>query len=202
MSAQTYNMTVVATSPKQLELRRRIIQSAISSAKCGGGSLQIRSVAQGAGVAPGTVYRYFSSKDDLLVACIHHWLLEAAGRCEVDPQDTDPIRRVLDVVDRITRALCAEPSLANAAASAYLYPDSKATDNAELFRADLGRILSAAMNKAGSRPDEFIGNLLVDVWVLNIPAIIQQRQTIDRLRQRMRTILGSMASGASSVLAS
>src|SRR5579875_1949448 len=59
---------------RQLERRTRILETAIQLASEGGyDAVQMRDVAGQAGVALGTLYRYFSSKDQLLAAAWAHW---------------------------------------------------------------------------------------------------------------------------------
>lgn len=55
----------------QTQRRRRIVQTAAALAVRGGvEAMQMRSVAERAGVALGTLYRYFPSKMDLVVAVV------------------------------------------------------------------------------------------------------------------------------------
>src|SRR5258706_2200298 len=54
--------------------RARVIEAAMDLARDGGyDAVQMRDVAASAGVALGTVYRYFSSKDHLLAAALLEW---------------------------------------------------------------------------------------------------------------------------------
>jgi AcrR family transcriptional regulator len=59
----------------QQERRDRIVRAAISLLEHGGeyDEIQMRDVAQEAGVALGTVYRYFTSKEHLYAAAILEW---------------------------------------------------------------------------------------------------------------------------------
>ena len=57
--------------------RLRVIDAALRLAADGGyDSVQMRDVSAEADVALGTIYRYFSSKDHLLVAAMVEWMLE------------------------------------------------------------------------------------------------------------------------------
>ena len=95
---------VEAMSPRQLERRRNLIAAALSLVtEIGVERLQMRQVSERSGVALGTAYRYFSSKDHLLAAAMSDWqerlaervLAESAGRAP-RPVDTDgsPLERV------------------------------------------------------------------------------------------------------------
>jgi TetR/AcrR family transcriptional regulator, cholesterol catabolism regulator len=58
----------------QLARRERIVQAAMTALEQQEyEQIQIRDVAQAAGVALGTVYRYFSSKEHLYAAVLHAW---------------------------------------------------------------------------------------------------------------------------------
>src|SRR3954470_18392334 len=60
-----------ARSRSQHHRRRRIVQAAAALASRGGvEAMQMRTVAERAGVALGTLYRYFPSKMDLVVAVV------------------------------------------------------------------------------------------------------------------------------------
>jgi AcrR family transcriptional regulator len=66
--------TTTIRTRKQQERRARVIQAALSLASEGGyDAVQMRDVSARAEVAMGTIYRYFSSKDELLVAGLAEW---------------------------------------------------------------------------------------------------------------------------------
>src|SRR4051812_27414199 len=66
--------TTTIRTRKQEERRARVIQAALTLASEGGyDAVQMRDVSARAEVAMGTIYRYFSSKDELLVAGLAEW---------------------------------------------------------------------------------------------------------------------------------
>jgi AcrR family transcriptional regulator len=66
--------TTTIRTRKQEERRARVIQAALTLASEGGyDAVQMRDVSARAEVAMGTIYRYFSSKDELLVAGLADW---------------------------------------------------------------------------------------------------------------------------------
>lgn len=77
--------------------------------------MQMRTVAERAGVALGTLYRYFPSKMDLVVAVVGEEidLLESSIERR-PPQAANPAGRAVDVLMRATRGLMREPELADA----------------------------------------------------------------------------------------
>ncbi|HEV2685822.1 MAG TPA: TetR family transcriptional regulator, partial [Actinomycetota bacterium] len=75
-----------ALTPKQSDRRRRVIQAAISLATKGGyDAVQMRDVATSARVALGTLYRYFPSKDQLLVAALNEWAEDMRDKLRARP---------------------------------------------------------------------------------------------------------------------
>ena len=98
---------------RQAERRDRVVTAAISLASSGGyEAVQMRDVASKAGVALGTLYRYFSSKDHLLVSCLGQWTREFQQRVEArPPAGPNAADRVVDVLKRAATALERSPSL-------------------------------------------------------------------------------------------
>ncbi len=77
--------------------------------------MQMRTVAERAGVALGTLYRYFPSKMDLVVAVVSEEidLLETSIERR-PPASATPAGRAVDLLMRATRGLMREPELADA----------------------------------------------------------------------------------------
>ena len=85
----------------QLERRTRILLAAGELATEGGwDAVQMREVAQSADVALGTLYRYFPSKEYLLVSMMIAEVEILADRLAVrPPQGEEPVERVIDVLE-------------------------------------------------------------------------------------------------------
>lgn len=92
-------------SRNQNQRRKRIVQTATALALRGGvEAMQMRAVAERAGVALGTLYRYFPSKMDLVVAVVTEELdLLEAGISRRPPAADTPAGRAVDVLIRATR---------------------------------------------------------------------------------------------------
>jgi AcrR family transcriptional regulator len=96
----------------QHQRRKRIVQAAAALASRGGvEAMQMRTVAERAGVALGTLYRYFPSKMDLVVAVVGEEidLLESSIERR-PPGAATPSSRAVDVLMRATRGSCASRS--------------------------------------------------------------------------------------------
>ena len=98
-------------------------------------AVQMRDVAARAEVALGTLYRYFSSKDHLLVAALGQWTSELQERLQQKPPGgATPAERVIETLRRATRAMDRQPTLTKAFISALASLTSE--DDAALALAD------------------------------------------------------------------
>ena len=101
---------------KQQARRDRVVQVALDLAAEGGyDAVQMRDVASRADVALGTIYRYFTSKDQLLISAMADWTGRLRRRLEQrPPRGETPAERVVDVLQRACRSLERQPRLAAA----------------------------------------------------------------------------------------
>ena len=80
--------TVRNLTRSQVERRQRVIDAAMNLAADGGyEAVQMRDVASTAGVALGTIYRYFASKDHLLAAAMVEWAVDLEARGADQPSN-------------------------------------------------------------------------------------------------------------------
>src|ERR671923_2364307 len=105
-----------ALTPNQAARRQRVIDAAMKLAAEGGyDAVQMRDVAHEAGVALGTIYRYFASKDHLLAACQVEFARELQEQLQQRPARGDTVAdRVADVLRRASRRTEREPLLMTA----------------------------------------------------------------------------------------
>lgn len=131
----------------QAARRERVISASLRLGATGGyDAVQMRDVATSAGVALGTIYRYFSSKDHLLAAAMVEWVHDLERRVGQRPPKGDTIAdRVVDVLRRATRAMEKEPKLSEAVVTALLSSDRGAAACQEDVSASMVRILSLAL---------------------------------------------------------
>ena len=66
------------------------------------GAVQMDAVARAAGVGKATLYRYFPSKDDLVLATFDQGLGGLADQLAVCAQETDPVVRLERMIDEVT----------------------------------------------------------------------------------------------------
>ena len=98
------------------ERSQRIVETAIELAEKGGfEAVRLRDVASSAGVALGTLYRRFRSKEDLLVAALDMETLSLERRVlQRPPRGGEPLDRVVAFFTVATRGMCRRPHLARA----------------------------------------------------------------------------------------
>lgn len=131
----------------QAARRERVLRAALDLGASGGyDAVQMRDVATSAGVALGTIYRYFSSKDHLLAAAMVEWTHDLERRVSQKPPKGDTTtERVSDVLRRATRAMEKEPKLSEAVVTALLSPDRGAAECQRDVAAAMDRIMGQAL---------------------------------------------------------
>jgi AcrR family transcriptional regulator len=100
---------------RQLVRRAKLIEAITELVEeVGGQAVQMQDVARRSGVALGTAYRYFRSKDHLLAAAMAEWQQRFFRRMMVtsDAAGQEPISRVVDHLERSLRAFHRNPEMA------------------------------------------------------------------------------------------
>lgn len=97
----------------QLVRRAKVIEEVIGLiGEVGADTVQMRDVAQRSGVALATVYRYFSSKENLLAAALEDWQKRLTRRVQPSGSPgSDPLPDVLDYLQRAQRAFARNPQM-------------------------------------------------------------------------------------------
>ncbi|MBG0815276.1 TetR family transcriptional regulator [Planomonospora sp. ID82291] len=175
----------------QHQRRKRIIQAAAALASRGGvEAMQMRTVAERAGVALGTLYRYFPSKMDLVVAVVGEEidLLESSIERR-PPGAADPAGRAVDVLMRATRGLMREPELADALIRSLIMTEVETPFG--------DRMAGLLVRVAGERPGEGDGpteeqvalaGSLASVWVHELLEMLRGRRTYEQIQWRIEIV--------------
>jgi TetR/AcrR family transcriptional regulator, cholesterol catabolism regulator len=173
----------------QVQRRARIIKAAAALASRGGiEAMQMRTVAERAGVALGTLYRYFPSKMDLVVAVISEeldLLQESIARRPLS--GTSPAERAVEVLMRATRGLMREPELADALVRSMLLT-SEEVDVDFGDRVDRLLIQAALGQDPGADADPHqlgLTYLLQSVWVFELLQLLKGKHTLTQTQSHL-----------------
>jgi TetR/AcrR family transcriptional regulator, cholesterol catabolism regulator len=151
----------------QTARRDRVIRAALDLAAEGGyDAVQMRDVAARAEVALGTIYRYFPSKDALLLAVMVQWLGDLEARVTRHPPTGDTtVERIMDVLTRALRAMDREPRLTAAVISAMTAGDPTSVGAiAEVTRAMARLLRSAFPDRVDATLEASAAKALGHVW--------------------------------------
>jgi AcrR family transcriptional regulator len=130
----------------QAARRERVVRAALDLGAEGGyDAVQMRDVAARAEVALGTIYRYFPSKDALLLAAMVHWVGDLERRVSAHPPRGDTtVDRIMDVMVRALSSLEREPRLTTAVIGAMTAGDPASVDAIGDSTEAMARILRPA----------------------------------------------------------
>ena len=160
------------TQSQNARLTRMLEVTAQLALEGGWDAVQMREVAQRAEVALGTLYRYFPSKEYLLVSVMIADIEGLADRLAVRPAEgTDPVQRVIDVLRRSNRALQRQPQITIAMIRALVSGNQEIAPAVAETRVLMRRIISDALGPEGMANGEdperelMRIDLLSDVWL-------------------------------------
>lgn len=179
----------------------RIIETAVELAEKGGfEAVRLREVAANAGVALGTLYRHFRSKEDLLMAALTRETQALAEYATRNPPDGDtPLERVTSYFTLATRMLCHKPKFARAVLRSAASGEPELTEKLEHFNLVLGRLVVAALH--GKRPERSepdgheleIAEVLHAVWFAALLGWMSgqhgQIDVVDRVQKAARLMI-------------
>ena len=176
------------SSAAQRERRQRIVDATLTLASRGGyEAVQMRAVADRAGVALGTLYRYFPSKIHLLVSGLAREFernQEKLDRLAI-PGDT-PYERMLFVLGRVTRAMQREPMLTEAMTRAFMFADPSAAAEVNTVARLMERMFTRAMHEGDPTADEIaIARVIGDVWLSSLVAWVTRRASADDVSNQL-----------------
>ncbi len=149
--------------------RERMLAAALELGRKGGwDSVQMREVANRAEVALGTLYRYFPSKEHLLVSVMLGQVDGLADRLAVKPPTSaDPVKRVVEVLTRANENLQREPEVTRATIRALVAGNHDVAPVVSEVRDSMRRIIADALGEEpqGSEQRLLEIDLLSDVWL-------------------------------------
>ena len=169
-------------SAAQRDRHRRILDATLALASKGGyEAVQMRTVAERADVALGTLYRYFPSKIHLLVSALAREFERNQERLDRRPIPGEtPYERVLYVLRRTTRSMQREPMLTEAMTRAFMFADPSAANEVNAVARLMERMFTKAMHEGEPSADDLaIARVIGDVWLSNLVAWVTRRASAD-----------------------
>ncbi|WP_236700264.1 TetR family transcriptional regulator [Allosalinactinospora lopnorensis] len=192
-------------SRSQNQRRKRIVQSAAALALRGGvEAMQMRTVAERAGVALGTLYRYFPSKMDLVVAVVSEELdLLEKSIVRRPPNAETAAGRAVDVLMRATRGLMREPELADALVRSLIMAEVK-TELGQRITDLLWLVATRALppEEGGQQaePDRdsagyVLAGSLSSIWFFELLEILKGDRDLEQAKHRLEIAAEPLLAG-------
>lgn len=180
-------------SAAQRERRKRILDATLAIASKGGyEAVQMRTVAERADVAVGTLYRYFPSKVHLLVSALEREFEQIdAKSVRAGAGEGTPYERLNAAITRLNRSMQRNPLLTEAMTRALVFADASAAGEVD----HVGQLMDGIFARAMAGDDEpgeaqfHIARVISDVWTSNMIAWLTRRASATDVSQRLdRTI--------------
>lgn len=134
------------------ERAQRIVETAVALAERDGfAAVRLRDVAASANVALGTVYKRFSSKEEILIAALEQEserMAERLGKSAISGET--PAERSRHLFRQVTRGMCRKPNLTKALVRSIASGDPNITDRVASFHAMMTALIIGAIR--GSAP--------------------------------------------------
>ncbi len=140
-------------------------------------AVQMRDVAARADVALGTVYRYFTSKDQLLAAVWADWREALENRLHHGQplEGRTRAERVIDFLRRATRPLERNPKLASALVMSYASSDTQSAGHQREVASWMTRIVVEVLEGLPADEAQGIREVLGHVWYSALLGWVQGR---------------------------
>ncbi len=128
-------------------------------------AVQMRAVAEESGVALGTIYRYYSGKDELLIAGLAGWLRRSRRRIEAGTLEGDtPSERLIWLLERSAERTEQRPTLMGALITALGTTSPAAADYKRDVSEQLRAIVVTALGPDSGHDAEGVARVIGHVW--------------------------------------
>ena len=176
----------MALTESQQARHDRILGVAGRLASSGGfDAVQMRTVAAESDVALGTLYRYFPSKEHLLVSALHRQIRNLSDRLAVKPAEGSTAEdRVVDVLRRANLALQKQQNFTTAVVRSLASGDETVAPVVRDVRELMGSIILAAAGPDNiDDRQRLVAQVLQEVWLSALVAWIsgvEPASSVDR----------------------
>jgi AcrR family transcriptional regulator len=169
---------VARLAANQLRRMRRIVDAAVDLAEKGGfEAVRLRDVAEKSDVALGTLYKYFRSKEDILLFALNEEVERLENTLVSRPETNGPSRqRAIEFFRRSTRALSRRPQLARAMVRAMAAGDADTVMKLASLQLRIARLVTWTLRgetpdlgapldaPPGSATEQAVAQVLMNVW--------------------------------------
>ena len=182
-------------TPRQRARRDRLVEAALALLESNDYErIQVKDVADEAGVSLGTLYNYFSSKDHLFAEVLVRWADNLPTNIRNRPlRQGNPVDRLAEAVHRALRAFERRPQMARLVNVLVMSNDSLAVD----LLGRLNQATSDAYMHALGAVDPGIARRTVEVinavFSMALREWSQGRMTIGEVHDRIDSALGLLA---------
>ena len=159
-------------------------------------AVQMREVAERADVSLGTIYRYFKSKDDLLLAGLVGWVGILRRRIESEPvQGDNPAERLSSVLSEAAGAAVGATTLMGALITALSTTDPTAAEYKLAVESEVQQLIVAALRDDPSIDAEGVSRVIGHVWLSAISRWVGGLAPVgsveEELRHAVRMLVGN-----------
>jgi AcrR family transcriptional regulator len=175
-------------SSAQRDRRKRILDATLALASKGGyDAVQMRTVAERADVALGTLYRYFPSKIHLLVSALARELERTQDRTSrLSLPGETPYDRLIFILSRMTKAMQRDPQLTEAMTRAFMFADASAAAEVDTVGRLMDRMIARALADDEPTDEQLaISRVISDVWLSNLVAWVTRRASATDVANRL-----------------
>lgn len=187
-SAGGLTRTAVApASHSSTQRREAILDAALLVATSGGyEAVQMRSVAERAGIAVGTLYRHFPAKTNLLVAALTREFRRLNSADDWASGDGAPLERLERLTTHLHDRWQRDPWLTSAMTRAFAVADTRAAAELDSAAAEIQTLLARTLRGGEpTPPDLHIAAIISDVWLANLVAFSGHRASAADTRERI-----------------
>ncbi len=175
-------------SSAQRERRKRILDATLAlSSKGGYDAVQMRTVAERADVAVGTLYRYFPSKIHLLVSALARELerFQEKGARGPSPGDT-AYQRAKRILRQTTRGMQRDPNMTEAMTRAFMFADASASAEVDTVGRLMDNMFARALFDGEPTEEQLaVARVISDVWLANLVAWVTRRASATDVANRL-----------------
>ncbi|MEZ5169325.1 MAG: TetR family transcriptional regulator [Acidimicrobiia bacterium] len=188
-----------ALARNQAARRRRVLDAAVSLAVSGGfEAVQMRDVATEADVALGTVYRYFSSKERLLLEVNIEQIDGLVTRLDRRPPRGDtPAERVKDVLRRANQALLKQREVTSAMVRALASSPPSEVDAVRKITVTMTGIITSAIGEECPTDDDLArARIIMQVWLSSLVGWVGGVDPGERVHEDLDRAVDDLLDGA------